>query len=279
MNYNPTPLRFIAEIGSNHNQDFGRIYSLIVRAKELGCWAVKFQYYKAEKLYAPGFIPDGLKETELSLDMVKKINNICNDIGIVFGCSVFDADDVPVISTYVDYIKIASYEILKLDLIEAAAESGVPVHISTGLADRREIIQAIDAASEANKIVIYHCCAEYPAKPEEIDFEKMKGISVLSSLHYEQDFSIGYSDHSVNTSIVCTAVALGAEYIEFHLDLDGAGDEYKHRHCWLPQQADFMIKSAIQVKQALQPAKIKPNSDRFNRADPEDGMRPHKEMR
>ena len=42
---------FIAEIGSNFNQDLKVGYKLIDKAKSCGADAVKFQLFKAKKLY------------------------------------------------------------------------------------------------------------------------------------------------------------------------------------------------------------------------------------
>ncbi len=55
-------IKFIAEIGSNHNQDLARCAALIHIAADIGCWGVKFQLFKAEKLYHPNH-PDYKEET------------------------------------------------------------------------------------------------------------------------------------------------------------------------------------------------------------------------
>lgn len=279
MNYNHTPLRFIAEIGSNHNQEISRIYSLIMRAKSIGCWAVKFQYYKADKLYAPGNIPQDLEKTELSISFIKKIRNICHDNNIVFGCSVFHEEGVYEIAPYVDYLKIASYELLKTSLIEKVADTGLPLHISTGLANTEEIINAMSYTKDA-RVILYHCCSEYPAAVNRVDLRRLKALQSL--FPNNQWVEHGYSDHSVNIPTMCAAAALGATYIEFHFDIDGAGDEYYHRHCWLPSEAAEMIIKTTQAKEAvmgLGTCLSKASTDRLKRADPEDGMRPHKEIR
>ena len=41
---------FIAEIGSNHDNDFSKCKKLIIAAKKAGCDAVKFQLFRADKL-------------------------------------------------------------------------------------------------------------------------------------------------------------------------------------------------------------------------------------
>jgi hypothetical protein len=47
---------------------------------------------------------------------------------------------------------------------------------------------------------------------------------------------VGWSDHSVRPGVVARAVhGFGASMVEFHLDLDGQGEEFKAGHCWLPE--------------------------------------------
>ena len=49
-------IKFIAEIGSNHNRDLNRCLKLVDIAKSLDCYAVKFQMFKIENLFAKEFI-------------------------------------------------------------------------------------------------------------------------------------------------------------------------------------------------------------------------------
>jgi N-acetylneuraminate synthase len=71
--------------------------------------------------------------------------------------------------------------------------------------------------------------------------------------------------------------------IEFHLDLDENGAEYKSGHCWLPNQMkatiDFINKGFLadgNGEKVPAPSEI---DDRLWRADPSDGLRPFKELR
>jgi N-acetylneuraminate synthase len=75
----------------------------------------------------------------------------------------------------------------------------------------------------------------------------------------------------------------GAEVIEFHLDLEGQGEEYEAGHCWLPAQIGPVIEEIRKataadgtgVKEPV-PAEL---PDRLWRADPSDGLRPLKSIR
>jgi N-acetylneuraminate synthase len=71
--------------------------------------------------------------------------------------------------------------------------------------------------------------------------------------------------------------------IEFHLDLDGTGEEYKTGHCWLPDQIKTVIKTVRTGFQSDGTGEKVPTAaelpDREWRADPSDGLRPLKTVR
>jgi len=91
-------------------------------------------------------------------------------------------------------------------------------------------------------------------------------------------------DHSVSSAVLCRAVyKYDAKIIEFHLDLDGKGDEYEAGHCWLPGQIQNTIKLINDGFSADGDGIKKPSpselADRDWRADPSDGLRPFKKIR
>ena len=81
-----------------------------------------------------------------------------------------------------------------------------------------------------------------------------------------------------------------ADYIEFHLDLDGNGEEYSTGHCWLPEKINRLINEKIFLDENSEydlvidgdgikmPCKSE-KKERNWRADPEDGLRPLKSIR
>ncbi|MBU1161232.1 MAG: N-acetylneuraminate synthase family protein, partial [Proteobacteria bacterium] len=56
-------------------QDINHCFELITQAKEMGCWAVKFQLFKTDKLYAPEFKPqiEKMKAWELPKILTRRI--------------------------------------------------------------------------------------------------------------------------------------------------------------------------------------------------------------
>ena len=51
----------IAEIGSNHDNNLNKCIRIIKKAKKIGCDAVKFKLFKAEKLVSKKLNPNGFK--------------------------------------------------------------------------------------------------------------------------------------------------------------------------------------------------------------------------
>ena len=77
--------------------------------------------------------------------------------------------------------------------------------------------------------------------------------------------------------------AWGATTIEFHLDLEGEGEEFAAGHCWLPDSMKTLIQ-AVRIGMSADGDGIKipsPSelSDREWRADPIDGLRPNHNTR
>ncbi len=115
-----------------------------------------------------------------------------------------------------DRLKVASRDLSNLPLLSAMAETKIPMILSTGMADKRDLDLALETIGKYHSNVsILHCLSQYPAEHERIN---------LNTIHYLKDhypkYSIGYSDHSIGIFIPVAAVAMGAELIEKHITTD-----------------------------------------------------------
>lgn len=279
-------IKFIAEISGNHNKDWHRIEKLIQSAKQCGFDAVKFQLFKARKLWHSS-LPDHIAkaaEMELPRNFIPKIKELCIQEGLEFGCSVFDIDDVQYLAKYVDYLKIASYEFLWLDLINACVQTDLPIMISTGLCTEDEIHDFMryclhdGTPNHINNISLLHCVSNYPTKPEECN------LVVIKKLKSYYGWKIGWSDHTCKFSVICEAVNQGAEIIEMHFDLnDCLGQESKFGHCWNLTSSNIAISIVKEMQEAIGSKTKQPVGkeieQRNYRADPEDGLRLLKDFR
>lgn len=115
-----------------------------------------------------------------------------------------------------DKLKVASRDLTNIPLLAALAETKLPIILSTGMANERDIDEALEVISKVHEnISILHCLSEYPANYKNIN---LKSILYLKEKY--PDYVIGYSDHSIGISIPVAAVSMGAEIIEKHITLD-----------------------------------------------------------
>jgi sialic acid synthase len=115
-----------------------------------------------------------------------------------------------------DKLKVASRDLTNLPLLAALAETKIPIIVSTGMAGKQELDNAINVITKYNSNVsILHCVSQYPTQPQNVN---LKTITYLQK-NYPQ-FTIGYSDHTIGISTPVAAVAMGAKIIEKHITLD-----------------------------------------------------------
>lgn len=115
-----------------------------------------------------------------------------------------------------DKLKVASRDLTNLPLLNALAETKIPIIVSTGMAGKQELDNAIEVITKHHSnLSILHCVSQYPTQPQNVN---LKTIAYLQK-HYPQ-FTIGYSDHTIGISTPVAAVAMGAKIIEKHITLD-----------------------------------------------------------
>lgn len=276
---------FVGEVSSNHHRSLDRCLLFIDKAVEIGCSAVKFQLFKICELFAPEILAKSEKlrkreSWELPVAFLPVLAARCRQVGIQFACTPFYLKAVDELFPYVDFYKIASYELLWEDLLKLCAETGKPVVLSTGMAKLDEVKRAVDVLRSAGcqYLTLLHCISGYPTPANECN------LAAMETLRKTCDCPVGWSDHSVVPGVIYRAVhRWGASMVEFHLDLEAEGNEYRTGHCWLPEQVRPVIE-AVRVgfeadgsgEKVPMPSEL---ADRRWRADPSDGLRPLLEMR
>lgn len=96
------------------------------------------------------------------------------------------------------------------------AETKIPIILSTGMAGKKELDDALDIITRYhNDISILHCVSQYPTQPDNLN---LNTILYLKE-HYGQ-YKIGFSDHTIGISAPIIAVGMGAEIIEKHITID-----------------------------------------------------------
>ena len=276
---------FIAEISSNHDRDLSRCLQLVSVASEAGFDAIKFQAFKIESLFADEILQKSEEhrkraEWTFPLEFLPQIKKKCIDQNIKLGITPFYLEAVDHCAEYVDFFKIASYELLWEDLIEQCCSTKKPLYVSTGMANMDEVKNCVKKIKSLkfDQLCLMHCVSSYPAKSEELN------LSAIESMRRDLNFPVGWSDHSHKKEVIIAAVLQwNAQAIEMHLDLDGKGAEFEPGHCWLPNEAKEVIKICKSAKNfegnGIKKPSLSEEAERLWRTDPRDGLRPFLEIR
>lgn len=276
---------FIAEVSSNHSCNLSRAKEIIRTSADAGCDGVKFQLFKIDQLFAPEILAKSethrkRKEWELPIEFLPELSAYAHELGLTFSCTPFYLDAVKELEPYVDFYKIASYELLWDDLIIACASTGKDLVLSTGMATLEEIAHAVTIFRKNShaELILLHAISGYPTPIHEAN------LKAIDTLRRTFNCRVGLSDHSVSSDVINRAInRWDACMIEFHIDLDETGAEYASGHCWLPQQIKQTIKSIKNGYLADGTGEKMPApsevADRLWRADPKDGLRPFQEIR
>lgn len=243
ISYNTEPY-FIAEIGVNHECSILKAKKLIWLAKKGGADAVKFQFYKAEKiasLHSRAYW-DVTKEKETSqynlfkkydkfnISDYKKLAKYCKYLKIDFACTPFDFESVDFLNELVSYFKIASADITNLPLIEKIAKKKKRIILSTGASNIDEINLALKEIKKYNhkKVILMHCILNYPTE------DKNANLNMILDLKKKYpNCVIGYSDHTLpknNMLALLSAYSIGAQVLEKHFTDNKKKDGNDHYH-------------------------------------------------
>lgn len=255
------PTYVIAEIGANHNRDMGVARELIDVAADAGADAVKFQTYSGDRIYSrktPRFeylrdITDKtpaelLEEISLPREWQAPLAAYAAERGVHFFSSPFDHEAVRELDEIgVPVLKIASFEIVDLPLIRAAAATGRPLIISTGMAMLGEIEDALGAAREAGatEIGLLQCTSVYPAPA------RLANLAAMDTMRRAFGVPVGLSDHTTGIAVPIAAAALGAAFIEKHVTLDRTMKGPDHPFALEPHDLRAMVAGVREATAAI----------------------------
>ncbi len=246
---------FIAELNSSHNGSLERAKEMIAEAKKAGCNCVKFQSWTPDTLYSKSYYD----ENPIAKRMVAKFSmfeeklgeaaEYCREIGIGFSSTPYSEKEVDFLASLnPPFIKVASMEINNYPFLKYIAEKGLPVILSTGMADTEEIEKAVAAVESTGnrRLCLLHCVSVYPASAGMINLNNIIGLRERFP-----EYPVGYSDHTLGIEVPVAAVALGACIIEKHFTLDSSKMGWDNGMAMEPKQLAELVEACGNVKNSL----------------------------
>ena len=218
----------IGEIGINHNGDVELAKKLILKSKEAGCDAVKFQKRDIDLVYEKEFLnsfresPWGKtqRDQKAGLEFEKKefdeIDRYSKELGIYWFASAWDMNSVEFLKKYnLKYNKIASAMIVDKQLVEAVAIQKKHTFISTGMSSLDDIENAINIFKKHHcPFELMHCISTYPMKTEDAN------LRTIIALKKNFKCDVGYSGHESGLAVSYAAASLGISSLERHITID-----------------------------------------------------------
>jgi N-acetylneuraminate synthase len=228
------PVYVVAELSANHNQSLDRAIATVRAAGEAGADAVKVQTYTADTLTIPSqqgrflldtgpwageTLHDLYSRAHMPWEWHEPLQAEASALGLDFFSAAFDPTAIELLERLdVPIHKIASFELVDIPLVRAAAATGKPLILSTGMAALEEIDEAVQAAraAGARELLLLKCTSAYPAPPDTLR------LQAIPDLARRFDCLAGLSDHTTGIVAPVASVALGAAMIEKHFTLSRA---------------------------------------------------------
>ncbi len=222
----------IAEISGNHSGNKKRFLNLIKSACLNGADMIKIQTYEPKditlKSKKKAFkIKSGIWKNKYLWDLYLNAHTpfrwhydafkLAKKYKKILFSSPFSIRSVDLLEKLnVKVYKIASFEITDFKLIEYIASKKKPIIISTGMAEIKDIKNALAIINKFHKnVIIMHCVSKYPTKLEDINLNRIKELQKKF-----KNYKIGLSDHTDNIISSIAASRMGIVAIEKHFNLD-----------------------------------------------------------
>jgi N,N'-diacetyllegionaminate synthase len=245
----------VAEAGNNHEGDLGRAIELVEKAAGAGAHAIKFQTIVPERLVSRQQVArlEQLRRFCFTYEQFEKLAQAATRAGILFMSTPFDVESVRRLAPLVPAFKVASSDNNFDALLQAVAQTGKPILLSTGMTDIPGVKRAcavIEAAAKpertSDRIVLLHCVSAYPTPPDSANLLAIRALAEATACR------VGYSDHTLGIEAAVMSVALGACVIEKHFTLSRTQSEFRdHQLSAEPAELAELVRRVAQVRTML----------------------------
>ncbi len=225
------PCMIIAEAGVNHNGSQQTALELVDVAHDAGVDAVKFQLYSKDEQVSKLARTADYQHRNTGFDTVLELAEMyempwechhaiaahCRELGIIYMASCFDKQAVNfLLGLGGDCIKVGSGEITNYPLLRHMSSTGKTIILSTGMSTLSDVKGAFEhiRSHGESEVVLLQCVSNYPASASSTN------LLVMDTYTKEFGVNVGFSDHTIGSTVAVAAVTMGACIIEKHFTID-----------------------------------------------------------
>lgn len=254
----------IAEVGQNHQGELDIAREFIRIFAFEGADAIKFQTrnnrylfsadafdspYQSENAFAPTY-GEHREKLELKPEWLPILKQDCIKHGVKFMATPFDEPSLDLLEQVdIDILKVASFDLGNLPLINRIGRLGKPVVMSVGGGKIDQIRSSVEVLlGNRNEVAILHCVSEYPCEYNRLGLDN---IEVL--LKEFPQCVIGSSDHFNGILSGPVAYLKGARVFEKHVTLNRAWKGTDHSFALEPEGFRKFVRDIKRVRHMLPP--------------------------
>ena len=260
-------LYFIAEVGQNHQGDVRLALEYVDRFQAAGASAVKFQkrdnsylfsndaysaLYDSENAFGATY-GEHREALELTIDEMACVRERCAERGVDFICTPFDPPSLEeLLHIGVDALKVASFDLGNVPLLQLMGASQVPVVISSGGGAARHLdVSIATLRGFHDDIALLHCVSKYPCEADDL------GLLAIPALRERfSDLTIGLSDHFNGILSGPLAASLGALVFEKHVTLNRAWKGTDHSFALEAEGFRKFVRDTLRTHEMIQEPKL-----------------------
>jgi N,N'-diacetyllegionaminate synthase len=217
----------IAEVAQAHDGSLGLAHAFVDAIADAGADAVKFQTHIAAAESTPAepwrvrfsrqdaSRYDYWRRMEFTEPQWRGLKDHAAGRGLYFLSSPFSMEAFELLRRVgVAGWKVASGELEHPALLDALADDGLPVLLSSGMSATAQLDAAVERVRRHGApLAVLQCTSAYPCPPDKI------GLNLLAEFRNRYHCAVGLSDHSGTIFAGLGAAALGAQVVEVHVTL------------------------------------------------------------
>lgn len=270
---------FIAEAGVNHNGSVEVAHHLVDAAADAGADAIKFQTFRPELLarsdarkaeyqersgISHATQLEMLQALTLPAEAFAELQSHAEERAITFLSTPFDPPSAELLMELgTPALKVSSGELTNHPFLAFLCSAGVPLLISTGMAEMREVDAAVEVVRSASKVppfALLHCVSAYPAPPADCN------LKAMDTMRSRFNVPIGWSDHVRDSVVALAAVARGADVVEKHFTMSRCAEGPDHATSLEPGELAYLVSQVRTIESAMGNGEKRPASSEHDAA-------------